>query len=95
MRKITQNKMAASTKPRWNDEHRKGMDDRKGETHQIQNGGLHQNHAVKRPGGKSQEYWKRVENCLFTFTHTTKKSCEVESGISSIIHEEQINCAME
>jgi hypothetical protein len=73
MRKFTQNKMAASTKSRWDDEHRKGMDDRKGETHQIQNGGLHQNHAVKRPGGKSQEYWKQVENCLFTFTHTTKK----------------------
>jgi hypothetical protein len=30
MRKLTQNKIAASTKPRWDDKHQMGMDDRKG-----------------------------------------------------------------
>jgi hypothetical protein len=72
MRKLTQNKMAASTKPRWDDEHRKGMGDRKGGTHQIQNGGLHQNHAVKRPGENHKNTGNELK-IAFSHSHTLQK----------------------
>lgn len=52
-----------------------------------------QNHAETMPGGKSIEDWKRVE-----ITHTPlkkKKKLKLYEGTSSIIHEENTNCAME
>ena len=73
MRKLTQNKIAASTKPRWDDEHRKGMGDRQGGLHQIQNGGLHQNHAVKRPGGGNHKNTGNELKIAFSHSHTLQK----------------------
>jgi hypothetical protein len=80
MRKLTQSKRAASTKPRWDDEHRKGMDDRKGKTHQIQNGGLHQNHAVKRPGGNHKNTGHKLKIASSHSPTLQKNKIEVVIG---------------
>lgn len=71
--KHTENKMATSTKPRWDDEYRLEMNRRQGETRKIKMAAFTKP-RLDTAGGKSQDQWRRVEILRCPQSHNTNKT---------------------